>query len=177
VRKSIPVFVGSSFDKDLPGTWIRQSVDFKPTVRGITERKAQTLLTITQPSMVNAHGFMSEIFGAFAKHRISVDCVTTSEISVAITVDHATLENEKFLRDLETIGRVDIESGYSLVSLIGNEIHQGPNIAQSVFSTVGELHVRMMSLGASSHNFNFLVRESASKDCIQKLHYALIEQT
>src|SRR5690606_4175550 len=87
VRKSIPVFVGSSFQKDLPGTWIRTAVDYRPTVRAITKRSSQALLTVTTPKMYNAYGFMEEIFGIFKKHRISVDCVTTSEIAVAITVD------------------------------------------------------------------------------------------
>jgi hypothetical protein len=32
-----------------------------------------------------------------------------------------------------------------------------------------------MSLGASSYNFNFLVKEEESNVCIQKLHKSLIE--
>lgn len=175
VRKAIPVFVGSTFEKDLPGTWIRSSVDHRPTVRAITLRKAQALLTITQPSMLNAYGFMAKIFDTFGKHRISVDCVTTAEYSVAITVDNATVENERFLRDMEQIGRVDIEAGYALVSLIGNDIHLRPNQAKSIFATIEGINIRMMSLGASAYNFNFLVKESESKECVQRLHRSLIE--
>lgn len=73
VRRSIPVFVGSSFEKDLPGTWIRSDVEHRPTVRAITKRSAQALLTITTPKMYNAYGFMSKIFETFGNHRISVD--------------------------------------------------------------------------------------------------------
>ena len=175
VRKSIPVFVGSSFEKDLPGTWIRSHVDKKPTVRAITKRGTQALLTITTPKMLNAYGFMSEIFGIFGKHRISVDCVTTSEIAVAVTVDNATLENKKFLSDLEGIAKVDVEAGYSLVTLIGNDLDKRPRIAKSIFSTIEETNIRMMSLGASPYNFNFLVKEEDSKACIEKLHATLIE--
>lgn len=175
VRKSIPVFVGSSFDKDLPGTWIRAAVDHRPAVRAITKRSAQSLLTVTTPSMFNAYGFMSEIFGIFSKHFISVDCVTTSEISVAITVDAATLENERFLTDLRQVGIVNIEDGYSLVSLIGNDLYSRPKLAKAVFTTIEDSNIRMMSLGASPYNFNFLVKDEDSKSCIQKLHRALIE--
>jgi aspartate kinase len=45
VRQSIPVFVGSTFEKDLPGTWIRGSVNDRPAVRAITRRSNQALLT------------------------------------------------------------------------------------------------------------------------------------
>jgi aspartate kinase len=175
VRKSIPVFVGSSFDKDLPGTWIRQDVAHRPTVRAITKRGSQALLTITQPSMLNASGFMSKIFDTFARHRISVDCVTTAEYSVAITVDNTTIENERFLRDLENIGSIEIETGLSLISLIGNEMHLRPNQAKPIFSTIEGINIRMMSLGASPYNFNFLVNENQSHECITRLHKTLIE--
>jgi aspartate kinase len=175
VRKSIPVFVGSTFEKDLPGTWIKQDVENRPAVRAITKRANQALLTISNPSMLNAYGFMGEIFGLFGKHRISVDCVTTSEISIAVTVDQTTLENEKFIKDLESVGKVIVETGYSLISLIGNDLFAQANLAKSIFSSVDEASIRMMSLGASSFNFNFLVKEEESKSCIQKLHRNLIE--
>jgi aspartate kinase len=175
VRKAIPVFVGSSFEKELPGTWIRTSVENRPAVRAITNRKAQALLTITTPSMYNAYGFMSELFEVFGRHRVSVDCVTTSEISVAVTVDNMTLENERFIRDLEKVGNVHIEAGYSLVSLIGNELTRKAALAKQIFSVVDSVNIRMMSLGASSYNFNFLVKEDDVKSVIQKLHQSLIE--
>jgi aspartate kinase len=176
VRKSIPVFVGSSFDKDLPGTWIRSTASHRPTVRAITKRNSQALLTITTPKMFNAYGFMSEIFGIFGKHRISVDCVTTSEIAVAITVDNTTLDNNKFIADLKEVAKVEIDSGYELISLIGNDLHTRPSIAKSIFSTIEGTNIRMMSLGASPYNFNFLVKAEDSKDCMQKLHRSLIEE-
>ncbi len=175
VRKNIPVFVGSSFAKDLPGTWIRTSVENRPSVRAITKRSSQALVTITTPTMYNAYGFMGELFQVFGQHRVSVDCVTTSEISVAVTVDHATLENEGFIKDLEKVGTIQIEAGYSLVSLIGNELTHKAALAKSIFSTIDDVNIRMMSLGASSYNFNFLVKEEDSKPVIQKLHRALIE--
>jgi aspartate kinase len=175
VRKNIPVFVGSTFEKDLPGTWIRTAVDHRPSVRAITKRSAQALVTISTPSMYNAYGFMGQLFEVFGRHRVSVDCVTTSEISVAVTVDNATLENEKFIKDLEQVGNIHVEAGYSLVSLIGNELTHKAALAKTIFGTIDDVNIRMMSLGASSYNFNFLVKEEDSKPVIQKLHRALIE--
>lgn len=175
VRKNIPVFVGSSFQKDLPGTWIKTSVEQRPPVRAITKRSSQALLTITTPSMYNAYGFMGQLFEVFGRHRVSVDCVTTSEISVAVTVDTPTLENENFIRDLEKVGNIHIEAGYSLISLIGNELTRKASLAKTIFGTIDDVNIRMMSLGASSYNFNFLVKEEDSATVIQKLHKSLIE--
>ena len=175
VRKSIPVFVGSTFEKNLPGTWIKKDVENRPAVRAITKRAHQALLTISNPNMLNAYGFMGEIFDLFGKHRISVDCVTTSEICIAVTVDQPTLDNQKFMTDLESVGKIDVETGFSLISLIGNDLFGQASLAKSIFSSVGEASIRMMSLGASSYNFNFLVKEEESNVCIQRLHKSLIE--
>ncbi|MBA2405018.1 MAG: lysine-sensitive aspartokinase 3 [Bdellovibrionales bacterium] len=175
VRKSIPVFVGSTFEKNLPGTWIKANVENRPAVRAITKRSHQALLTISNPNMLNAYGFMGEAFGLFGKHRISVDCVTTSEISIAVTVDQTTLDNQKFMKDLESIGKIDVETGYALISLIGNDLFSRSSLAKNIFSSVDAASIRMMSLGASSFNFNFLIKEEESKACIQKLHLNLIE--
>jgi aspartate kinase len=175
VRKSIPVFVGSTFEKNLPGTWIKKDVENRPAVRAITKRAHQALLTISNPNMLNAYGFMGEIFDLFGKHRISVDCVTTSEICIAVTVDQPTLDNQKFMKDLESVGKIDVETGFSLISLIGNDLFGQASLAKSIFSSVGDASIRMMSLGASSYNFNFLVKEEESNGCIQKLHKSLIE--
>jgi aspartate kinase len=175
VRKSIPVFVGSTFDKNAPGSWIRQEVEHKPAVRAITKRAHQALLTISIPHMFNAHGFMGQIFGIFGKHRISVDCVTTAETSIAVTVDHATLENDNFIQDLKALGTVETETDYALISLIGNDLFGRSNLARSIFSSVDNASIRMMSLGASPYNFNFLVKEDLSKNCIQRLHQTMIE--
>lgn len=175
VRKSIPVFVGSTFEKDLPGTWIKDNVENRPAVRAITKRSHQALLTISNPNMLNAYGFMGEIFGLFGKHRISVDCVTTSEISIAVTVDHTTLENAKFMKDLESVGKIDVETGFALISLIGNDLFSRSSLAKTIFSSVDAASIRMMSLGASSYNFNFLIKEEDSKSYIQRLHKGLIE--
>lgn len=175
VRREIPVFVGSSISPHEGGTWIRKVVEEKPTVRAITKRSKQALVTVTTPHMFNAFGFMSEIFGIFAKHRISVDCVTTSEIAVAITVDMATLGHKKLIEELKEVAKVEIDEGYELISLIGNDLHTRPSIAKNIFSTIEDTNIRMMSLGASPYNFNFLVKEKDSSNVILKLHQRLIE--
>ena len=175
VRFGIPVFVGSSFSADESGTWIRKEVSLQPTVRAITKRSKQALVTVTTPKMFNAFGFMSEIFGIFAKHRISVDCVTTSEIAVAITVELATLDHKKLFEELREVAKVEIDSDYELISLIGNDLHVRPSLAKKIFSAIEDTNIRMMSLGASAHNFNFLVKESDSNQVINKLHRTLIE--
>jgi aspartate kinase len=174
MRASIPVFVGSSYERDEKGTWIREEIEDKPLIRAIAKRNNQGLLTIRTPKMLNAFGFMGNIFDVFKAHEVSVDCVTTSEISVAVSVDETTLKNVELIRDLENIGEVETEFGFSLVSLIGNQMFEHAGLAKRIFSSIEDINVRMLCLGASAYNFNILVKQSDGDRAIQNLHNEFI---
>lgn len=174
MRENIPVFVGSSYESGEEGTWIHPEVDERPLIRAITKRSNQALLTIRTPKMLNTFGFMSRIFNMFTEFEVSVDCITTSEISVAVSVDNSTLKNKEFLDKLATIGQVDTELGFSLVSLIGNQMLQTSGLAKKIFTSIENVNVRMMCLGASPYNFNLLVKEESADETIQNLHKEFI---
>lgn len=170
IRKNIPVFVGSSFDADQQGTWVLKEVSEWPLVRAMALRKRQILVTLTTPEMLHAHGFLFGIFKIFNDHKVSIDAITTSEISVSVTLDDSTLLNKKLIEDLSTLAEVQIEEGLALVSLIGNNINHTPGLAKQIFETISDTNVRMICLGASKHNFCFLVNEDDGNFVIQKLH-------
>ncbi len=174
MRASIPVFVGSSYEKDEKGTWIRESVQEKPLIRAIAKRSNQALLTIKTPKMFNTYGFMGRIFDVFTRYEVSVDCVTTSEISVAITVNESTLAYDKFFKELEAIGEVVTEKGFTLVSLIGNEMLEQCGLGKRIFNNLENINVRMLCLGASAYNFNILVTKEDGDQAITKLHQEFI---
>lgn len=174
VRKNIPVFVGSSFDPATRGTWIKKEVNSSPLVRAMALRKNQNLVTLTTPQMLQTHGFLFKIFKVFNDHQISIDAITTSEISVSVTIDSSFKLSEQIIKDLEMFAEVKIESGLSLVSLIGNNINHTPGLAQKIFTAIQDINVRMICLGASKHNFCFLVSSDCGELAIQKLHQAFI---
>lgn len=174
IRKNIPVFVGSSYAKEEKGTWIKHEVEHKPIVRAIAKRSHQGLLTIRTPKMLNAFGFMAQIFEVFKKHQVSVDCVTTSEISIAVSVDHQTIQNQKLIKELSQYGEVITETGFELISLIGNKMLEQSGLAKKIFSSIEDVNVRMLCLGASAYNFNILVSKSDGDKAIQNLHKEFI---
>jgi len=175
IRQNIPVFVGSSFNSFAGGTWIRRESSYLPTMRAMALRTKQVLVTLTTPEMLNAHGFLFRIFEVFNLHQVSVDAITTSEISVALTVDEVTIQNQKLFSDLEEIAEVHVEEKMTLVSLIGNNIQQTAGLGKKIFDAIAEINVRMICLGASRHNFCFLVEEKFGPQCIQRLHKVFIE--
>ncbi len=174
LRAKIKVFVGSSYEPEAKGTWIKPKVDNAPLVRAMAKKSEQALVTLSTPKMLDAHGFLFEIFKVFNDFKVSVDSITTSEISVAMTIEKDVINNKKFFAELSTLGEVKIEKDLALVSLIGNEINHTANLAKRVFSCIKDINVRMICLGASKHNFCFLVNEEQSNAAIQGLHKEFI---
>jgi aspartate kinase len=175
LRKNIPVFVGSSFDPNEKGTWVKMNVENQPLVRALALRKKQILVTLSTPEMLHSHGFLYRIFKLFNDHKVSVDAITTSEISVSMTLDDSTLLNKQLLKELGEIADVQLEENLCLVSIIGNNINHTPGLAKKIFESISNINVRMICLGASKHNFCFLVREDQGESAVQQLHKAFVE--
>lgn len=185
VQKNIPVFVGSSFDQQAGGTWICQEDELakfsdqqsleRPLVRAMAIRKEQALLTITTPKMLQTHGFLAQIFRVFDEYQVSVDAITTSEISVSLTLNTLDAKNEGLLNELRSCAEVSVENNMEMVSLIGNNIHQTSGVGQQIFKGLGDINVRMVCFGASKHNFCFIVSPSQGEQAIKRLHHFFIE--
>lgn len=178
MRRDIPVFVGSSREPAAGGTWISKHVDARPSYRAIALRKNQTLITVKSPAMLHAAGFLTRVFAILSEHQISVDLVTTSEISVALTLDDApgsAFGNaiEPALAALREFSEVSVETGLSLVAVIGNHLHSTRGITGSLFQALEQINMRLICHGASRHNLCFLLQDHEAPAVVKELHQAL----
>jgi aspartate kinase len=178
MRQNIPVFVGSSKEPEKGGTQIRQKVASNPTYRSIALRREQTLVTVKSPAMLHASGFLAQVFGILAKHELSVDLITTSEISIALTFDNPSGSTQSLLtstvvKELEQLCEVTVEHGLSLVAVIGNGLDCAKGIGQAIFQTINDTNIRLICHGASANNLCFLVDEKDANGVVEKLHREL----
>jgi aspartate kinase len=178
MRRNIPVFVGSSKAPEKGGTEIRKTVESAPTYRSIALRKQQTLVTVKSPAMLHASGFLSQVFGILAKHELSVDLITTSEISVALTFDNPPGTTQAQLttnavKELEQLSEVTVEHGLALVAIIGNGLNRSLGLGERVFNQLNDVNIRMICHGASANNICFLVDEAQANTVVERLHRAL----
>lgn len=182
VRQDIPVFVGSSKDPAAGGTWIRASTRTNPLFRAVALRRNQVLVTLHSLNMFHAYGFLAEVFGILARHRISVDLITTSEVSVSLTLDHTGSQSngepilgDKVLAELDQLCKVQVETGLALVALIGNRMSEAAGVGSQVFDAIREHNIRMICYGASAHNLCFLVKEDEAGHIVNRLHQELLD--
>jgi len=178
MRTGVPVYVGSTFQANVGGTWVRRESSDSPMVRAIALRRKQTLITVNSLGMLNAQGYLARMFQVLADHNLSVDLVTTSEVSVALTIDIASqgsgvrpiLENKELLEELRSFAEITIEEDYTLVSVIGNRIASTPGVGLRALRSIGANNIRLLCHGASDHNFCFLVEPNAANEIALSLH-------
>lgn len=181
IRKNIKVYVGSSMQPDQPGTWILKETRSKPVIRAISLRRNQTLVTVHSLDMLHRHGFLARLFEVLSRHKISVDLVTTSEVSVSLTIDtdinasgRSMLTNE-VLGELRSFCKVNIEKELSLIALIGNNLHATSGLSGPVFGALENVNIRLICHGASSHNLCFLVDQKSAEEVVKILHKRFIK--
>ncbi|QIM66724.1 lysine-sensitive aspartokinase 3 [Mannheimia granulomatis] len=182
VRSNIPVYVGSSKAPEQGGTWVTRDPQPRPTFRAIALRRNQILLTLSSLSMLHAQGFLANVFAILAKHKISVDVITTSEVSVALTLDKtgsassgADMLSPELLDELNNCCNVQVETDLALVAIIGNNLHTQSGVAKRLFQTIENHNIRLISYGASSNNVCTLVKNEEADEVVRSLHKALFE--
>ncbi len=172
VRREIPVWVKNTSRPESPGTRITGRSD-SAGIRAVASKSGITLVTIRSSRMLNAYGFLQALFAIFDRHKVSVDLVATSEVSVSMTVDQST-ELGPLERELQELGRVEIESGKSIVCLVGRDLFQRSGFVSEVFAAVDPAHVRLISLGSSEINLSLVVDEAETEGVLRRLHEKLL---
>ena len=182
VRNDIPVFVGSSKEPAAGGTLVCNTTEDLPLFRALALRRKQTLLTLHSLNMLHARGFLAEVFNILARHNISVDLITTSEVSVALTMDttgstsiSGNLLTTSLLTELSSLCRTEVEENLALVALIGNKLSQACGVGKEVFGVLDPFNIRMICYGASSYNLCFLVPGDDADQVVRTLHHNLFE--
>lgn len=170
VDNAIPVRVCNTFEPAEVGTMVLSLSDETPNkIKSIAHKKKITILRITSARKLGSYGFMSALFQVFERYRTVIDVISTSEVSVALTLDN-TAEIEKIVTELERLGEVEVEAGYGVICVVGEGLRATTGLASSVFSTINDVNVALISHGASSVNLTFVVKEDYVADVIKRLH-------
>jgi aspartate kinase len=170
IDNAIPVRVCNTFKPDEVGTMILAESDEAPNkIKSIAHKKNITILRITSARMLGAYGFMSAVFQVFDRHRTVIDVISTSEVSVALTLDNSE-GVDKVVEDLRRLGEVEVESGYAVICVVGEGLRASTGLAAKIFSTIDDVNVALVSHGASAVNLTFVIKENFIGDVIRRLH-------
>jgi aspartate kinase len=176
VERGIPVLVLNSMNPSAPGTRIasRKGDDSPGEPRALAFKKGITVVLVSQPRMLMAHGFTAKVFEVFARHRTSVDLIATSEVSISLTIDN--IETLPAIKaDLAELGEVQVFSDMAIVSVIGRGFNRRAGLAGRIFEAARDVNIAMISFGASDVNVSFVVEQGDAERTVRSLHKHFFE--
>jgi aspartate kinase len=170
VQLGIPVYIFNSRNPGGAGTQITFEAP-RCAVRAVAGKTGIAVVKVRSPRMLLAHGFLRTVFEVFAKHRMSVDVVATSEVSVSLTVDDsAALEG--VISDLSALGDVSIERNRGIVALVGAGLSDDGGAMARALTAIGGVRVHMLSLSATAINLTIIIDGGEVPAVMARLHDA-----
>lgn len=170
VEQGIPVHVCNTFDPEGAASRIGGAAG-EPALRAIAGRRGVTIITVHSSRMLNAWGFLSRMFRVFEAHRVVVDLIATSEVSVSVSVDLQDPPGE-MVNALAALGSVEIQKNRAVLSLVGEGIWRDTRLIRDVFDALSAEHsgVEMISLGSSDTNLSVVLAEEHLDAAIRRIH-------
>ena len=177
VTRNIPVrILNSRRPEDAVGTLITR--DRPATGRPLTavaSKTAVTVVDIASTRMLMAHGFLRRIFEIFEQHRISVDVVTTSEVSVSVTIDD-TRRLPEAIDALREVAEVTREDGMALLCAVGEGLQNDPAMVSRLLEATGGVPIRMVSQAAARRNITLVLRADDLPATLARVHERFFER-
>jgi aspartate kinase len=176
VAQRIPVRVLNTHNVASPGTLITDEGDAREAAgpRAVAVKRAVTVVHMTSNKMLGAHGFLARLFAVFEQLEISVDLITTSEVSVSVTIDEKH-NLQQLIERLAPVADVEVRENQCIVAIVGRNLMRDSGVAARVFEAIRGISVSMFSLGTSGLNLSIVIDESDADRAVRVIHAALFE--
>lgn len=190
LRKAIPVVIKNTFSPHDAGTVIQQkAANNSNAIRGISSISNIALFSLEGSGMVGVPGFSRRLFGALSEAQINVILITqgSSEHSICVGVEEAAIQKAKEVVDtefeheiaIEKVQPLQVETGLSIVALVGENMKSHPGISGKMFGTLGRngVNVRAIAQGSSERNISAVIATKDVRKAINILHEEFFETT
>ncbi|HRH59706.1 MAG TPA: aspartate kinase [Chitinophagaceae bacterium] len=165
---NVPVKLLNTMQPEAKGTTIQEDAN-SVGVKAVAAKDGIIAINIKSSRMLLAYGFLRKIFEVFEKYRTPIDMIATSEVAVSVTID-SDANLSSIIRELEPFGNIDADKNLTIVSIVGNEIAQTPEVLKKIFNAISGIPVRMVSYGGSRHNISLLIPAEYKKETLQNIN-------
>ncbi len=167
-ERNIPVRLLNTMEPEAAGTII-SGKSSGSHIKAVAAKEGITAIKIKSSRMLLAYGFLRSVFEVFERYKTPIDMITTSEVAVSLTIDdptHLTAIKE----ELAQYGHVEIDSGLSIVCIVGDFLDDKPGYAMQVFQSLQHIPLRMISYGGSRNNISILITTENKVAALQALN-------
>jgi len=170
--QNIPVRLKNTMNPSDSGTLIT-SESSGHGIKAVAAKDGITAIKIRSYRMLNAYGFLKNVFEIFEFFKTPIDMISTSEVSVSLTIDN-TKHLKEIVSELKEYGEVEVDADLTIACIVGDFIAEETGFASNVFSALKEIPIRMISYGGSRHNISVLVKTELKKQTLQALSNNLL---
>ncbi|MFT5884625.1 MAG: aspartate kinase [Arcticibacterium sp.] len=171
----VPVRLKNTIAPAAPGTLITSKISDGPEIKAIAAKDNITAIYVHSTRMLNAYGFLRKVFGVFEKYKTPVDMITTSEVSVAVTIDNSDRLEEIGIELKQFAQLEEHDRNQSIICIVGSFLADNSGIAVRILEAVKHIPIRMISYGASEHNISLLVDSVHKNDALEALNEGLFK--
>ncbi|NLA15618.1 MAG: bifunctional aspartate kinase/homoserine dehydrogenase I [Bacteroidales bacterium] len=183
VSKGIPIMVKNTFHPQRPGTLIEQDPpEGKEKIRGISGSDRIALLSMEGSGMVGIPGYSSRLFNALTQEQINIILITqaSSVHTMLVAIEQKDAEKAKKAADdtfayeisLQKVEPLKVESGFSIISLIGADMKNQSGASGRMFEAIGRrnITIRAIAQGSSEKNVSAVVSTGDADEAIRAVH-------
>ena len=184
----IPIHIKNTMQPEDVGTIISNEHTQEMTpVKGISNISNIALLTLQGSGMVGIPGFSKRLFETLSQEKINIIMITqaSSEHSICLGIDDKEADKAKEAIDvafeneiaLQKIDPIIVETGLSIIALVGDSMKNHQGISGKMFSTLGKnnINIRAIAQGASEKNISAVIAENDVKKALNTLHEQFFE--
>lgn len=188
MNSHIPVWIKNTFAPQDEGTLIESAANVNGNiVRGISSIGNLALISLEGSGMIGIPGFSKRLFEALSNEKINVILITqsSSEHSICVGIEAAAAERAKAVVDaafaneiaLQKVDPLKVETGLSIVALVGENMKSHPGISGRMFSALGRngVNVRAIAQGSSEKNISAVISSADVRKAINVLHEEFFE--
>jgi aspartate kinase len=173
-EKNIPVRLKNTMDPEDEGTLITSATVLKD-YKAVAAKDGISVLWIKSARMLMAYGFLRKIFDIFEAYKTPIDMITTSEVSVAVTIDNPEYITQ-IAKDLKELGSVEVQQNQSIICIVGDFRPEKTGSAPEIFEALDTIPLKMIAYGGSPYSLSLLIDTSHKIDALNLLNKYLFNK-
>jgi len=189
-QHAIPCLIKNTHNPQADGTLISEKQsDQKLRVKGISDLKGLSMLSISGPGMKGIVGMAGRIFSTVSRADVSIILITqsSSEYSLSFCIYSADTEKaiaaltEEFTLEFENnlLEDIDVIDHQAIISLVGDGMKQKKGISARFLTalTDASINVTAIAQGSSERSISVVIDERKANEAVIACHHSFFTNT
>ncbi|XQW84353.1 bifunctional aspartate kinase/homoserine dehydrogenase I [Thalassotalea piscium] len=178
----IPCLIKNTGNPEAEGTLIANENDQKKQVKAISNLDNLTMVNVSGPGMKGMVGMASRVFATMSREHVSLVLISQSSseycISFCIHSEDAEIAESSLKQEFELellnglLEPINLQHELSIVSLVGDGMHQQQGVAAKFFSSLAQARVNVVAIAqdSSERSISVVIEKRKCTDAMKVSH-------